>query len=95
MRCCPRHAEVHWNGIQESALDLVHVAVCIDIHLPRAESMAEKLQRLTGEPCAAFTSLAEALASAVEFDAVDIMLLHSQHEVRHTSPAPSRFIMQH
>lgn len=74
------HAEVHWNGIQESASDLVHVAVCIDIHLPRAESMAEKVQRLTGEPCAAFVSLAEALSSGVEFDAIDIMLLHSQHE---------------
>lgn len=52
----------------------------IDIYLPRAEQMAAKLSAATGEPCAAFTSLADALASDVEIDAVDLMLLHNQHE---------------
>jgi predicted dehydrogenase len=77
---CGRICQVHWNGIQESASDLIHVSVAIDLHLPRAEEMAAKLQAATGEPCTAFASLADALASDVEFDAVDIMLLHNQHE---------------
>lgn len=61
------------SGIQESAIDLIHVAVCIDLHLPRAEEMSAKVESITGETCAAFSSLAEALASGVSFDAVDIM----------------------
>ena len=77
---CGRIAQVHWNGIEESAAELIHVTACIDIHLPRAESMAAKLREATGEPCSAFTSLAEALSGDVEIDAVDIMLLHNQHE---------------
>jgi predicted dehydrogenase len=52
----------------------------IDIYLPRAEQMAAKLSAATGEPCAAFSSLADALAGDVEIDAVDLMLLHNQHE---------------
>ena len=41
--------------------------------------MAAKLAAATGEPCAAFTSLAEALASGLELDAVDLMLqVHKQ-----------------
>lgn len=77
---CGRICQVHWNGIQESASELITVSAAIDLHLPRAQAMAKKLRAATGEPCEAFTSLAEALASEVEFDAVDIMLLHNQHE---------------
>jgi predicted dehydrogenase len=77
---CGRICQVHWNGIQESASELITVCAAIDLHLPRAQEMAQKLQDATGEPCEAFTSLAEALDSEVKFDAVDIMLLHNQHE---------------
>ena len=78
---CGRIAQVHWRGLAESAGHSIHVSACIDIFLPRAEEMAAKLSAATGEPCAAFGSLAEAAASpAAEFEAVDIMLLHHQHE---------------
>ena len=76
---CGRIAQVHWKGIQESASSLVHVSACIDIFQQRAEEMALKVSEATGEPCGAFASQAEALA-ADAFDAVDIMLLHNQHE---------------
>lgn len=77
---CGRIAQVHWSGIQESAPSLIHVVACIDLFQPRAQEMADRLAASTGEPCSAFTSLAEALASGLELDAVDIMLLHNQHE---------------
>jgi predicted dehydrogenase len=78
---CGRIAQVHWRGIQESCGDLITVSACIDLFLPRAQAMAEKVSAATGETCAAFTSLAEAIASQqVHFEAVDIMLLHNQHE---------------
>ena len=77
---CGRIAQVHWNGIQESAGPLLHISACIDLYLPRAESMAKKVSIATGEPCAAFSSLADALESGTPFEAVDIMLLHNQHE---------------
>ena len=77
---CGRIAQVHWNGIQESASELIHITACIDLYLPRAEEMAQKVEAATGEPCQAFDSLAAALASDATIDAVDIMLLHHQHE---------------
>jgi len=77
---CGRIAQVHWRGIEESAAELIHVVACIDIFEPRATQMAEKLTEATGEPCAAFTSLAAALASGAAIDAVDLMLLHNMHE---------------
>ena len=77
---CGRIAQVHWNGIQESASELIHITACIDLYLPRAEDMAQKVEAATGEPCQAFDSLAAALASDATIDAVDIMLLHHQHE---------------
>ena len=77
---CGRIAQVHWRGIEESAAELIHVVACIDIFEPRATQMAEKLAEATGEPCAAFTSLAAALASGAAIDAVDLMLLHNMHE---------------
>eukprot|EP01052_Picozoa_sp_SAG31_P015331 SAG31_NODE_983_length_10554_cov_6.049259_1_plen_113_part_00 len=79
---CGRIAQVHWAGIQESALELISVVACVDIYRPRAEEMAAKVVAATGEPCAAFTSMAEALTTpGLRLDAVDIMLLHNQHEV--------------
>eukprot|EP01050_Picozoa_sp_SAG11_P011532 SAG11_NODE_1227_length_5474_cov_5.294326_5_plen_466_part_00 len=76
---CGRICQVHWAGIEESASALIHVAACVDIFRPRAEEMAAKVAAATGEPCAAFNTMADALAAA-ELDAVDIMLLHNQHE---------------
>jgi UDP-N-acetyl-2-amino-2-deoxyglucuronate dehydrogenase len=77
---CGRIAQVHWRGIQESCPELVTITACIDIYAPRAQAMAARVTAASGEPCGAYTSLAKALAGGAPVDAVDIMLLHNQHE---------------
>ena len=69
---CGGIAAAHWQGIQSHAQRLT-VTAAVDIDADRAAAMAT----LTGaQP---FTSLETALAQG-NFDAVDIMLPHKQHE---------------
>ena len=73
---CGRICEVaHFPGYQQHASHLVEVTACVDINEERAKLMAAK----AGPHCAVFTSLDEALAHG-DFDAVDLMLLHTDHE---------------
>lgn len=69
---CGGIAQMHWQGIQTHATQLVVTAV-VDTDPARAQAMAAQ----TGGQ--AFTSLAKALAEG-DFAAVDIMLPHHQHE---------------
>ena len=69
---CGLIARAHWKGVREYA-PLIKVTAVIDTDRERAEEMAAK----TGGR--AFYSLEEALAGG-DFDAVDIMLPHNQHE---------------
>ncbi len=69
---CGGIAAAHWHGIQTHA-PRINVTAAIDISAERAAAMAEA----TGaQP---FTSLETALEQG-DFDAVDIMLPHNQHE---------------
>lgn len=65
----------HFPGYQQHASHLVEVTACVDINEERAKLMADK----AGPDCTAFASLDEALARG-DFDAVDLMLLHTDHE---------------
>lgn len=69
---CGGIAQMHWQGIQTHATQLVVTAV-VDTDPARAQAMAAQ----TGGQ--AFTSLTKALAEG-DFAAVDIMLPHYQHE---------------
>ena len=69
---CGGIAQAHWRGIQAHS-DQLCVAAVVDTDPARAAAMAEQ----TGGQ--AFTSLETALAKG-DFDAVDIMLPHNQHE---------------
>ncbi len=69
---CGGIAQAHWRGIQAHSDQLVVTAV-VDTDPARAAAMAEQ----TGSQ--PFTSLESALAQG-DFDAVDIMLPHNQHE---------------
>ena len=69
---CGGIAQAHWRGIQAHADQLLVTAV-VDTDPARAAAMAEQ----TGGQ--SFTSLESALAQG-DFDAVDIMLPHNQHE---------------
>lgn len=69
---CGGIAQAHWRGIQEHPEQL-RVTAVVDIDPARAAAMAEQTG---GQP---FTSLESALAQG-DFDAVDIMLPHNQHE---------------
>lgn len=69
---CGGIAQAHWRGIQAIALD-IQVTAAVDTNTKRAQAMAEQTG---GRP---FTSLTEALAQG-DFNAVDIMLPHNQHE---------------
>ncbi|MCB0116854.1 MAG: Gfo/Idh/MocA family oxidoreductase, partial [Caldilineaceae bacterium] len=69
---CGGIAQAHWRGIQAHVPELQVTAV-VDSDATRAAEMAAK----TGGE--AFTSLEDALAHG-DFDAVDIMLPHNQHE---------------
>ncbi len=69
---CGGIAAAHWRGIRSHA-QRINVTAAVDISAERAAAMAV----LTGaQP---FTSLATALEEG-DFDAVDIMLPHNQHE---------------
>lgn len=69
---CGLIAQTHWKGIQEHA-SRIEVTAAVDTYRERADAMAAK----TGGR--AFYSLEEALERG-DFDAVDIMLPHNQHE---------------
>lgn len=69
---CGLIARSHWQGIQEQA-PRIEVTAAIDTNRERADEMAAKVGGR------AFYSLEEALAEG-DFDAVDIMLPHNQHE---------------
>jgi UDP-N-acetyl-2-amino-2-deoxyglucuronate dehydrogenase len=69
---CGNIARSHWSGIQRHA-PLVEVTAAVDTDSERAAAMAAQ----TGGK--AFTSLETALAQG-DFDAVDIMLPHNEHE---------------
>ena len=70
MTACFRLA--HFPGFEQHAAHLVQITACVDINEERAKTMAEK----AGGGCKAFTSLEAALAEG-DFDAVDLMLLHT------------------
>jgi predicted dehydrogenase len=73
---CGRICEVaHFPGYEQHAADLVEITACVDINAARAELLAGK----AGPQCQVFTSLDDALAEG-DFDAVDLMLLHTDHE---------------
>ena len=76
---CGRICEVaHFPGILQHCADLVEVTACVDINLERAKHMASKVP---GGSCATFASLEVALEKGGDlFDAVDLMLLHTDHE---------------
>ena len=65
----------HFPGYEQHASHLVEITACVDINEDRAKIMAAK----AGPQCATFTSLEQALAEG-DFDAVDLMLLHTDHE---------------
>jgi predicted dehydrogenase len=69
---CGGIAQAHWRGIQAHATQLV-VSAVVDTDPDRAQAMAKQTG---GQP---FTSLESALAEG-DFQAVDIMLPHNQHE---------------
>ena len=69
---CGLIARQHWQGIQNHAPRIV-VAAAVDTHRQAADKMAAQ----TG--ARAFYSLEDALEKG-DFDAVDIMLPHDQHE---------------
>ena len=75
---CSRLA--HFPGFEQHAAHLVQITACVVINEERAKAMAEK----AGGGCAAFTSLDAALAEG-NFDAVDLMLLHTDHEAAATA----------
>ena len=69
---CGGIAQSHWRGL-EGHVPQIQVTAAIDVAPVRADEMAAK----TGGQ--AFTDLDDALAKG-DFDAVDIMLPHDQHE---------------
>ena len=69
---CGNIARAHWRGIRYHA-PRIRVTAAVDADIDRAEAMAAR----TGAK--AFASLADALADG-NFDAVDLMLPHDQHE---------------
>lgn len=73
---CGGIAEKHWKGVQEQATRIA-VTGAVDTDRERADAMAAR----TGGQ--SFYSLEDALARG-DFDAVDIMLPHNQHEAAAT-----------
>ena len=69
---CGNIARAHWRGIRYHA-PRIRVTAAVDADIDRAEAMAAR----TGAK--AFASLADALVDG-NFDAVDLMLPHDQHE---------------
>lgn len=72
---CGRIAKDHAQGIESECRDWIDVVACVDPHLRRAQEMADSY----GEGCKVFSSIDQALEEG-DFDAVDIMVLHPQHE---------------
>lgn len=69
---CGGIAQAHWSGIQGHAPN-IEVTAVVDTDAERAQKMAVQTN------ARAFTSLETALADG-DFEAVDIMLPHDQHE---------------
>ncbi len=69
---CGGIAQAHWKGI-EGHSPRIQVTAVVDTDAGRAAAMAAQTGAMP------FTSLAEALAQG-DFDAVDILLPHAQHE---------------